>query len=410
MARRVTGPRLHSTSAANLLLVGSLGFAALIVARVLGPAAYGDYSLAITLCAIAVLTLTLGTGIAVRLLYVEHGQRAFGPYAQVTIGAAVATFVVLAPMTAMFQDSLTFGLAVGFLGAITVLSRQAIDGYHALGRTERAIMLTAAAAALNAALVLVLAALHVLTATWAVLVAALCAFLPLIAFLRTAGPAHFNPLPLRVHWPLAKRMVRIGLPTLGNSLGISILQRADRVVLAAFAGPAALGIYAAAAGLGELARIAPTSIGQVAFYRASTRDLRAERRLRVMGLLLAAVLTAVTIALAPLLVPLLYGQEYIDSVPILQVIALGEVVYALSFVDSRLLLGRGRVKVVGALGLACAIFGMAVYFVLIPPLAGMGAAWASVVNYAALSILMAVAYWRDNRTEDTVGGGSAVLT
>lgn len=74
-------------------------------------------------------------------------------------------------------------------------------------------------------------------------------------------------------------MVRVGLPTLGNSLRLMVLQRADRLLLAAISGAAAIGVCAVAAGLGELARLAPTSIGQVGFYQSSQGDPPAQRHL-----------------------------------------------------------------------------------------------------------------------------------
>ena len=393
----MTGPRLHSTSAANALLVLSLGVAALVLARTMGPTAFGDYSLAITLASVAMLVLTAGTGVPVKLLYDHLGDKAFPPYALVSLLSAALTLLVLIPITAVFQGTWGFGLAVGVYGFTSVLARQSADGFHALGRSERAITLTAAAAVLNTLAILALATLQLLTPTSAVVVAAVSMLVPFAAFLRAVRPRTVWPFPTAAHKQEAAHMVRLGLPTLGNSLGLVVLQRADRLVLAAFSGASALGVYAVAAGLGELARLAPTSIGQVGFYRASRNDLKAQRRLRLLGVVLAAAIAVAMIAAAPLLIPWLFGPEYESAVSMLQILALGEVVFALSFVDSRLLLGRGAVGVVGLIGVIAAVVGVIVYLVLVPPFAGIGAAWGSVVNYALLSIMLSVAYARSSR-------------
>ena len=393
----MSGPRLHYTSAANVLLVGSLGMAAIVLARTMGPTAFGDYSLAITLALVTQVILTAGTGVSVKLLHDDLGDHAFAPYTLIALTAAVLSLVALTAITTAFQGSWGFGIAVGVYGVASLLARQAIDGFHALGRSERAITLAAAAAMLNTVGVLALATLHLLTATSAVLITAASMLVPVIAFLRTVHPRTLWPFPASAHLPDATRMVRLGLPTLGNSLGLMVLQRADRLVLAAFSGAAALGVYAVAAGLGELARLAPTSIGQVGFYRSSQGDLRAQRRLRMLSVALATAIAVVMIAAAPFLVPWLFGPEYIGAVPMLQILAIGEVVFALSFVDSRLLLGRGAVGSVGAIGLAAAAVGVIVYLLLVPPFAGIGAAWGSVISYALLSLMLAVAYARCSR-------------
>ena len=286
---------------------------------------------------------------------------------------------------------------MGAYGVTSFLARQAIDGFHALGRSERAITLAAAAAVLNTLGILALAALHLLNATSAILTTTVSMLVPLIAFLRAVHPRTLWPFPISAHLPTATRMVRLGMPTLGNSLGLMVLQRADRLMLAAFSGAAALGVYAVAAGLGELARLAPMSIGQVGFYRSSQDDLRAQRRLRLLSLALATAIAVAMIAAAPFLVPWLFGPEYLGAVPMLQILAIGEVVFALSFVDSRLLLGRGAVRSVGAIGVAAAVVGVILYLLLVPPFAGIGAAWGRVISYALLSLMLAVAYARCSR-------------
>lgn len=101
----MNGPRLHSTSAANALLVGSLGVAAIVLARTMGPTAFGDYSLAITLALVTQVILTAGTGVSVKLLHDELGDQTFAPYALISLMSAALSMVVLTAIIMALQGN-----------------------------------------------------------------------------------------------------------------------------------------------------------------------------------------------------------------------------------------------------------------------------------------------------------------
>lgn len=136
------------------------------------------------------------------------------------------------------------------------------------------------------------------------------------------------------------------------------VQRVDIAIVAALAGPAAAGLYAAPSRLTNLLTILPTALSAALFPRvagASGRGGKARRDvLMAIGftLALSTLAMAIIFSLADWIVPLLLGDDYRDSVPVLRAFLIGLVCMCANAPLAALLQAEGYeryvAKVVGA--------------------------------------------------------------
>ena len=202
-------------------------------------------------------------------------------------------------------------------------------------------------------------------------------------------PAVPSPVPRR-------ELLRFGSWSVLNQMLGFVLEAADLLCLSALLGDeTAVGLYGLAAVLQRFVRIPMLAYLDARFptmTRASktpaeARRVRSQMRLHILGL---ALLAATVAALAgPILVPWAFGSEYSESVLLLEILLVGQVLWALGAAQGRSLLASGWVE--GnfiASGVAASV-NLAANFWLIPIWGAPGAAiatagtwgvWAIVVN------------------------------
>lgn len=157
--------------------------------------------------------------------------------------------------------------------------------------------------------------------------------------------------------------------------------RLDMLVLTLIVSPGRLGQYAVGAGLGQLALLTATA----GFIRGITGQSKATD---FIGIGIAAALGLLVIIAAPLLIPLVFGPSFQPAVPIARILAIGGVVnYALLATSGRLLSRRQPWTVALSQGVGVALFGIGI--AVSPTL--QGAAWSSVVSFAASLLVAQVA-------------------
>lgn len=383
------GPRVSRTFALNVLLAGSAGGSSIIAARALGPDGFGQYALASTVASLGAVLGGLGTGVSLRVQAHERGGTILPAYIRVSLALATGVGLMLALGWFVISGDRAQALIVSGLALCLTISRQGTEGLHAYGRTEAALVVNFLSSATLLASMLILGLLDLLTPPVALAALALSSlFPPTYFYLRTVRGFSTSmeiDQPRSPSRRVALELVKDGLPTLGFTMGQTVLQRADRLLLGWFSGSASVGIYAAATAISETVRLPPQAIGQVAFFRARLSDVSEIRRLRALSIATSACAAGAVISLAPVLVDALFGGEYSAAVTPLRILAAAEFLYALAFVDSRILLSRGDARRVGRQGALVGVFALVTYFALIPTWGAVGAAVASLVSYAAMA-------------------------
>lgn len=186
------------------------------------------------------------------------------------------------------------------------------------------------------------------------------------------------------------QLLRSGSQALGLTLGLALALRADRYLLGAAAGAAAVGVYSLAATLSEAPRLLPTALGQIVYRETALGEFhRIQRQIRIAVLASATAGLAVAVGGWLLIVPV-FGAEFVGARPLLLVLLVAEVVFAPYAIASRGLLGGGWMGTAGALGLIGGIVTITLFGITIPIWGSYGAAATCVAAYAGMSVAAAV--------------------
>lgn len=399
---------LSLASGAALLVLGGLaaqGLAALtglMVARLLGPSAYGVYAAAFALVGAFAYTFTFGLdGILVREI-ARHPAQAGVIVPSAGLPALIWSLVLvvfLIALGAWLGDSSQLGAlllvaapATGLRGLV-VQARAALRGFERLGLD--AILQSAEGVA---ALLLVCAAIRVRPSAFyagaGILLGELLAFsLALFILHLYFGPFQsFHPLVFR-------RMLRAALPLGLTFTLIGVNLRLELLLVGVLSSPYEVGIYAAALAITMLSR--PLSLLSAALLprlaAAYGQVPGAFRTLFRRGLLFAAAPgaalgLATSLFASPLLI-LLYGPDYLGGASALRILGL---VSALLFLNTYLwhaLIAMDRPGRLAVAVLASLPPALALSCWLVPVRGSVGAAWAALgreaLQVAVLSFFVA---------------------
>ncbi len=386
------------TAVVNVVLVmlGSLG--GLFLARVLGPTGRGDLVTILLWPAIIGAIVALGITAATCYWASREPAEAAG-FMSTGVAWALATGFAVAicgPWLASLiarndevRNHLTLVLAltpVYIAGGVWISSLQAtsIRWWNA------------ARIAQPATYVMVVFGLWLLgNLTLATTVTAFAASLLVQGILSAAAARRVVGPHLRLRISLLRPLLSYGLKVSLSLIPQLVYVSLDQLLLSIMPGvPAAqLGNYAVAASLSWLALPVSMAFGSVAFPRlARAANEAGARRIERGSLIGAGIASAGTIILvsllAPLMVPILFGNGYRDAIVALWLLAPGTVFLALSRVVGDLLQGRGQplLRSIGE-GVGAALT-VVLLVVLIPRFGIRGAAIASSIAYAVVFLLL----------------------
>ena len=171
-----------------------------------------------------------------------------------------------------------------------------------------------------------------------------------------------------------------------------IYMRLDVIMLGRMAGPAAVGIYAAATRVSEVWYFVPTGIvATVSPMITSYRENQVLYYLRLQqffsGMVAFSVAVSLVITLAyPLIVGHLFGARFAASGPILAVHVWSSIFVFLGVAQSPWMVTEQKLKIGMLQTVLGACSNFVINLVLIPRLAGMGAAIATVLSYALAGV------------------------
>lgn len=375
----------------TLLLV--LGTAvSIVISRTLGPDGRGQYA---TVVALALTVVVLAH------LSIEQVQ----VYA-VSTGQSVA---------ALKSNAVALGTILGFVAAALTLGAALILNYPARGSLQNVPLLLALLAIppsivvlyttgllllegkikqLNRASLLAgivqlavlafLAASHRLSVTWVVAAWLLNAALPLAVSLPTLRPRWSN-----FSRRLALEEVVGGLRYHGGLLSLYLLLRVDVLLLAGMAGARAVGLYTLAVSLIELTNVATDSVASVVLKSQTTMLLHdsAAFTAKIVGVSMVFAAAGVTILAATgvLLIPLVFGNAFRDSIGALLSLVPGVLALAATRPMGAYLLRLDRPWILTTLNFSAMAINIILNLILIPHFGIIGAGLASSVAYALLA-------------------------
>ena len=378
----------------------------IVLARVLGPAGWGQYAVALSLVVILVSATTLGLEHGITY-FVSSGKwaarAAFDSAMAVAVtlgvvGAAAGLAVRIASpsafaglsvsLTAVAVVALPFALARVYTSYIAL----AIDRYEASMAMPAVLALLMVALAIPGALVFgVTGAVVAMTTATAVVGAA--AFIWGRRRLPPAVTARAGQL---------RRAISFGVKGYAANALQAINYRLDLFILAAVASREVVGNYALAVSVATLLWLLPEALSEVVYPRVArlssgddeaTRDMVEAKSLRHVSLVVALGALILAAALELLVVPV-FGETFRPAVNLGLILLPGACAIGISTVLAATVVGRGhpRYSLYGAL--ITTPLTIATYVVLIPWLHATGAALASTLSYLATFILFSYFYRR----------------
>jgi acetyltransferase-like isoleucine patch superfamily enzyme/O-antigen/teichoic acid export membrane protein len=418
--------RYAVTLGASVLQALLSSITALVATRYLGAGQRGLVVIGMTIGTVFGLIAGSGTGSAYRLLLPtrRHGGRhslaaAFtwcsllGALA--VVPASVLVTEVSAPMIDAGLGTRYFLFATAVYTVAAVALTQVVEARFADGQFRRG-GIAGGTMALGGLIGVLLALSHDRSAALALFgqgAGILIGAAYEVRALRRDGLAHFgrpDPGEMSALW-------RRGAPALGLTVGSALAFRADRYVLGAFAGPAAVGVYSLAATFGEVPRLLYTAVAQWFQRQAALGRRHAPLGKAIVLACGIAAVVSLPIAVAGwvLMVPV-FGAEFASGRSLLLVLLIAEILFAPYLVAARGLLGRGWIRTAGTLGLASSGVSLICYAISAKADGAMGLALGSGVLYFGLSAV-SIALFRSRSASDpalsndlpTVSGGLAMF-
>jgi O-antigen/teichoic acid export membrane protein len=403
---RQAGAAIARTACFNVAATGAAALGGVIMARAVGPAVRGEYAAVTSWLGVLLLVGEVGQAAAV-CFYVARDPRRARSYVAtsrtmllLTGGAALACGLAAAPALAHGNPGLAgayrlafAGSVIGFVGASYTFSLQArsIRRWNLVRLSQPVLGLTGIAA---------LWALHRLTLHTAIVTVIATTAIQL-------GYAYYwcSRTKLahgRFHRELAGPLIRYGVTQLTAVAPATVNMYLDQLVLSQVVPPADLGRYAIAVSITLLPVPLVSAIGNVAFPRLAARRVvsaRSRRLQRAAILASAGMASAILLplaAIAPWLVPFVFGPGYRGVVPLLWLLTPGGVFLACGQVAGDLLRGTGRPGLVAAAQGLAAVFTVILLFALLPVAGVAAAAIASTVAYGIALAAMIRSLWRSS--------------
>jgi len=300
----------------------------IILARLLVPADFGVYALALAALTILVSMNDLGVGVAI-IRWQGDPARAARTATSISIGASIAMYAVTFALAPVIADLLDSPAATPVLRLITFAV--VIDGFSGIPNAllERAFLQKRRLAAdlsgivVNAAVVLSLAVADFgpYALAWAIVAG---------NFVTAVGILILAPKRPRPGWntPDARALVSVGLPLAGASLLVFAMLNVDYFVIAGLLGATALGFYLLAFNLASwppnLLTVAIRRVSIPAFSQlASDRKVLYSRFTQIFGVVMTVTLpvAALLSILAVRVVVVLYGSRWLPTAQALIVLA-----------------------------------------------------------------------------------------
>jgi len=407
-SRRSRVASLAGTTVANFA-VGVLGFAGSVMStRLLGPSGRGDLAIIQTIPTLTGIVAMLGMPDAAVYRVAaerEHSKTIVTTAALVCSAASLVIGTVLfflaplvtsdetAHLVSAFRVYLLLLLVVGVYWTLTQPLR-AVDRYVAWNVT-RVAQTASWTFVVGLGTVFGWRTAQRLTTAHLVVLALLLPCAILLARRAYQGRAAFS-------LPLARGMLRFGVPTALSSIPQLANYRLDQAVLLFFVTRSELGVYATAFGWSYITTPVLQTIGAVCLPRlASTVDTSLKRdelaRVVRIGFGATIVVAGGGAAVTPLLVPFIFGSSFGPFVGVFAVMVLAMSVNGLNYILEESTKGMNRPRTV----LYAEIGGLVALGIFFPVMTThfriMGAAVTSCLTYCAVTVSLLVSIRRHER-------------
>lgn len=379
----------------KIVQLGSSFIIGILLARYFGVENYGIYSIVLAITTIFTSLSTFGLNHLVTK-EIKSGDFAVGK----VIGTAV-TIRILASVLSLFAILMVSGLLVDedmevYLYLIVFsqifLAFKVVEYYFlANSNMKPFIILNVCHLIIFALLKLVLLYFRADMTSFFILLAietAVIGIATLILYILN----NKNTKKLQFESNYAKGLLKKGFPLVLSSFTAIIYLKLDILMLSYYTTKFDVGIYAVASRLSEVWYVFPTLIATAVFpkileLKKSSKEKYEKNLQRVLDLLAfsATILAIVVTFLAPFIISILFGDAYLESVPVLQIHIWASVFIFMRALASKWFIAEDLYYLSFVTHGAGAILNVILNIILIPMYGPIGAAVATVVSYAGAS-------------------------
>lgn len=384
--------------------------ASVLIARSLGPHGRGLYALPLAMLGVVMAVSHVGLEQS-NIFLASRGTSARSLWSNGTLVAVVIGLVVglgMALVAVVAGDELPlpaawFAVALGQV-PLLLLVQYWSSVLQLEDRYLTVVLLTLISIAVHAVAIGALAAAEALTpfrvlaSTW--IVNGLT-WLSILIASRRAGVANLRP-----NVDALRRGLVFGLKVHGGMVAFFLLLRIDQLMVRAFDGFRALGLYSLAVTLAELLWLVtdPLAVALLPYQvRAGADD---DRRLAFamvrLSLLISATAAAVVWVLAPVGIRWVFGPSFEDAAWLLRWLLPGTIALAAARPLWAVLLGDGRAALLSLLGVLALTLNIVLNLALLPTIGPVGASVASsaayvllLASYVVVTRRVGVAGWTD---------------
>ncbi len=387
----------HATAAftANTVTAGAQYALVVLIARGLGPDAFGTFVFATTLGGLIAVLPNFGLDRIVQRQVIRERERlgvwfTSAAMLRLVLAAAAAALAAVivprlapagSPPAAILLIVLSLVIALGTELCRAVLYASDAMGYElGLRVAGRILVLGAVVAAVRAGGgVEGVAAALVASGVIEVGVYA-------VAMVRRVGLRRHAP-----SWPAVRTLAASAAPVAFNTLFVLLYFRASVLLIGAWAGPAAAGQFGAAFTFVQVLQVASGSLAAVLlphFAHPSAERNMAARIDTMTRVLLAGIVpaSAALSLLAPEIVGLVYASRYAAAGPALAILGWAPVFMFLGSLHGTLLIALDAERMLFWLSLAAAVLSLSANAWLIPRYGLIGASWATVGTEAFVGV------------------------
>lgn len=195
-------------------------------------------------------------------------------------------------------------------------------------------------------------------------------------------------------WDIAKRVLANGKYYILSGLMITIFLQSDRIMLKLMVGDNAVGVYSAATTCTTVAAFVFTAINDSMrpFVLESKKHSIEEFEKSVVKLYFCVFYTALLYGLvlflfSPIIIKILYGNDYLMSIPLLQVLSLYTIFSYYGGAKDIWILAEGKQKYLMIINIVGAVSNVILNYFWIRTYGAIGAAWASFITQFATNIV-----------------------
>ncbi|MEI7490621.1 MAG: polysaccharide biosynthesis C-terminal domain-containing protein [Bacteroidota bacterium] len=408
MARKSYFRDILSVFGSNLSVTISNLVIGVILSRVLGAAGYGLYSSLIVVPIIVIGFTQLG----IRRSTIYHiGKKDID---ENHLASALillwfytsALSIIICGLVFFFSSNQPYDplMVVFVLLTIPLLLMNLFAGGIFLGKEEifRSNIINAGPTLLTLLLTVLFVWLMKLSVLGAFMAIALANFIMFFFVYHTIIGEYRYKITWKYHEGLMKSMVKLGLV---NAVAIFVMQlnyRIDVLMLKKLSTLEQVGFYSLATQIAEQVWHIPYAIETIILSRSANTDddtgvTRVVASIFRLSMLAGLVVSVVIFYITPFVIPLVFGKDFVSSVPMIQAILPGILILVGFRILNSRLTGKGKPEV----AIYCFVPALVINFIanlfMIPKFGGMGAVWSTNISYTLGSIAFLIIYSRKIR-------------